>query len=206
MASTVTELLRRRFGGKSLPYDAEIEYLESSSTQYIDTLVKITETFKSEIYGYFVSNRWRFDNLLGCTDDQTNGYGIPCAIYTNNRFYAQFGNATRIFGTSALTLTKVTTSIENGSATIDCDGSTSSYSVGTQIPTNTLYMFARNYNGSPSGQANARIYYCKLWNNGVLARDFIPVRVGTTGYMYDKVSKQLFGNAGTGDFILGNDK
>ena len=37
-------------------------------------------------------------------------------------------------------------------------------------------------------------------------RDFIPVRVGSTGYLYDKVSGQLFGNAGTGDFVLGPDK
>lgn len=35
--------------------------------------------------------------------------------------------------------------------------------------------------------------------------DLIPVRVGNVGYMYDKVSGQLFGNAGTGDFILGPD-
>ena len=36
--------------------------------------------------------------------------------------------------------------------------------------------------------------------------DLIPVRVGQVGYMYDKVSRQLFGNSGTGNFILGNDK
>lgn len=28
----------------------------------------------------------------------------------------------------------------------------------------------------------------------------------TIGYMYDKVSGQLFGNQGTGNFILGADK
>jgi hypothetical protein len=43
-------------------------------------------------------------------------------------------------------------------------------------------------------------------SEGVLTEHFIPVRVGTTGYMYDKVSGQLFGNVGTGDFILGADK
>ena len=37
-------------------------------------------------------------------------------------------------------------------------------------------------------------------------RDFIPVRVVTVGYMYDRVSGQLFGNAGTGAFIIGPDK
>ena len=35
--------------------------------------------------------------------------------------------------------------------------------------------------------------------------DLIPVRVGTTGYMYDKVSGQLFSNNGTGSFTLGQD-
>ena len=43
-----------------------------------------------------------------------------------------------------------------------------------------------------------------------LERDFIPVRVGSganaVGYMYDRVSGQLFGNAGTGAFVIGPDK
>ena len=32
--------------------------------------------------------------------------------------------------------------------------------------------------------------------------DMIPVRVGQVGYMYDRVSKTLFGNSGTGSFTL----
>ena len=36
--------------------------------------------------------------------------------------------------------------------------------------------------------------------------DLIPVRVGTTGYMYNKLTGTLYGNAGTGDFTLGPDK
>lgn len=36
--------------------------------------------------------------------------------------------------------------------------------------------------------------------------DFIPVRKGNVGYMFDRVSGQLFGNAGTGAFIIGPDK
>ena len=53
-----------------------------------------------------------------------------------------------------------------------------------------------------------RIASFQLWNNSGadLAFDGIPVRVGQTGYLYDKVSKQLFGNAGTGAFVLGPDK
>lgn len=40
---------------------------------------------------------------------------------------------------------------------------------------------------------------------GNLLRYFIPVRKKDVGYMYDRVSRQIFGNAGTGAFIIGPD-
>jgi hypothetical protein len=51
-----------------------------------------------------------------------------------------------------------------------------------------------------------RCYYFKLRDGNTLLLDCIPVRVGNVGYMYDKVSGKLFGNAGTGSFVLGSDK
>lgn len=50
-----------------------------------------------------------------------------------------------------------------------------------------------------------RISNVRISKGSEIVRDFIPVRIGTTGYMYDKVSRQLFANAGTGRFVLGND-
>jgi hypothetical protein len=85
--------------------------------------------------------------------------------------------------------------------------------VRTDLPKGTLnsgniYLFAFNYNGEGSTwrPAKMKLYSCKITDNGTVVRDFIPVRVGQTGYMYDKVSGQLFGNSGTGSFILGRDK
>ena len=43
-------------------------------------------------------------------------------------------------------------------------------------------------------------------SNHVSIFDFIPVRVGDIGYLYDRMSGQLFGNQGTGAFIIGPDK
>ena len=40
-------------------------------------------------------------------------------------------------------------------------------------------------------------------NNVVL--DLIPVRVGSVGYMFNKLTNTLHGNNGTGSFIVGND-
>jgi hypothetical protein len=73
----------------------------------------------------------------------------------------------------------------------------------------TLYtisaMVSRGYLGL-GGSRKARLYNFSISDNGILVRDLIPVRVGNVGYMYDKVSGKLFGNAGTGSFILGPDK
>ena len=53
--------------------------------------------------------------------------------------------------------------------------------------------------GSP-----VRIYsFSGISNNSPI--DLMPVRVGEIGYMYDRVSGELFGNMGTGEFILGPD-
>ena len=53
--------------------------------------------------------------------------------------------------------------------------------------------------------SSCKFHYLKFkGRDGLL--DIIPVRVGDVGYLYDRVSGQLFGNAGTGAFIIGPDK
>jgi hypothetical protein len=66
-------------------------------------------------------------------------------------------------------------------------------------------IFARIGPDGSIQQKGARFSYFKIWKGGVLVRDYIPVRVGSVGYLYDQVSQQLFGNNGTGSFAYGND-
>ena len=55
-------------------------------------------------------------------------------------------------------------------------------------------------------QNKVLLYSFSIEANSKAILDLIPVRVGDVGYMYDRVSGQLFGNQGTGDFIIGPDK
>lgn len=83
-----------------------------------------------------------------------------------------------------------------------------SYTNGTGSASNNDYIFAL-FNGTTTrtGQeGKVTIYYFKIYNGETLVRDYIPVRKGSVGYMYDRVSGEFFGNVGTGNFILGNDK
>lgn len=72
----------------------------------------------------------------------------------------------------------------------------------TNPTTKSMQLFGANGNFLSS----AKLYSCQIHdaNNNVLA-DFIPVRKGIVGYLYDRISKILFGNSGTGNFVLGND-
>ena len=49
------------------------------------------------------------------------------------------------------------------------------------------------------------VYSAWLTINGVLVRDYIPVRVGQVGYLYDKVSDALSGDLHGRAFTLGPD-
>jgi hypothetical protein len=47
-----------------------------------------------------------------------------------------------------------------------------------------------------------RLYYLKMYTDGVLVRDFIPVQRSSDGAygLLDRVTNRFFGNAGTGAF------
>lgn len=173
---------RRVYGGKKLPYDAKIEYLESGGTQWIDTEYRSNNVDSFEII--IVTNGTK--NYMG-----SNGnLQVDLSILNN------LGKRTMM----------VTHSKGNGPKT---------YVNGSLVKSENFhtyngYIIALFALGTSSSAVNfyssAAVYSAQLIINNTLVRDFIPVRVGQVGYMYDKVSGQLFGNAGTGEFILGPDR
>ena len=61
--------------------------------------------------------------------------------------------------------------------------------------------------GGESGLIPFILYSFQWRRNGDLLFDLIPVRKNGVGYLYDKVSGELFGNAaGSGSFSYGDDK
>lgn len=50
-----------------------------------------------------------------------------------------------------------------------------------------------------------RLYSYKHIKNGVVMVDLVPVRVGSVGYLYDKKNGVIYGNSGTGNFVVGPD-
>ena len=190
---------RRMFGGKKLPYDMEIEYLESSGTQYIDTGVVPKTTLSVKIkYNILQLTAGRNIGIFGCVVSNKGMFsGVAAQHYFINRTDHYLESIPY-----ALNTVQEEEYINNAMIR---DGVTYTTSpiVANNIP---ILLFGRNASGTVERIGSLRIYYFTLYDNGVLVRNLIPVRVGTTGYLYDKVSGKLFGNAGTGELILGPDK
>jgi hypothetical protein len=194
-------------GGKRKPYDAEIEYLESTGTQYIDLGIIISPDVDFEFTGSIVS-----DMNNGCIFGETNAFswgngnsGYSLCTTSGGKVYIRYGDTTS-------TIIGLTTIGTGNTFTASLSG-TSFQINGQSVATvarissfagivSSMSVFRRNYiTGSLSTFSSVRINNLKFGN----LFDFIPVRKGNIGYMYDRVSGQLFGNQGTGEFVLGDD-
>lgn len=175
-----------------LPYDAEVEYLQCSGQQHID--IGLTGNLDTQIE---VSFKLSTGNVFicGCRGNNTN----DITIYTGS---SRFGNISKSTGLTINTNYVVEQLkdflIVNGTST--ANNATASF-----VTPYNIYLMWASGNTASSQHMQGKVYYFKMWDGSTLVRDMIPVRVGTTGYMYDKVSGQLFGNNGSGNFTLGND-
>ena len=200
--------------GAPLPYDAEVEYLESTGTQWIDTGVTMTNDLfdSAETTITVLPNSSETNGTYNFFGDGTSWYdgytfGYTSGYYGNYRLQASNGfESTQGPVKFSITRPKTLTVNKNGFA-IDSEVA-SFYGSSLKKTSGTLLLFGCRRNGVffTTTKFSGRIYLAKMVSNHVSIFDFIPVRVGDVGYMYDRVSGQLFGNSGTGEFIIGPDK
>ena len=174
-----------------LPYDAEIEYLEGTGTQFIELPIVISSLDSTITVDGYVS--MHNNELFSVNLSRTEQFNFE----TGATYYRWFTNASLNAGAQlSVRNTWVCNAslYRNGSIV----GTLTDQSARTSTP---VYIFKGLH-----GVAKGRVW--SFSTSGAVGGDvdLIPVRVGTTGYMYDKVSGQLFGNAGTGSFGLGPDK
>ena len=181
---------------KILPYDAEVEYLESTGTQWIDT-------------GYTKSQCPYFS--LDVQPLITNVDSGMFGAYTDGYSVQQYLGRWRWFD-NGWTLTDIpvditrTTNITKNANGWFVDGEITKTSSGL-YGNLSLVLFGLNVNSVKSATKPLRVNQLSLFDkNSSLVADFIPIRKGNIGYMFDRVSGELFGNAGTGAFIIGPDK
>ena len=188
---------------KQLPYDAEVEYLEGTGKQYISTMLIPTREhvelkqigtasqYHANAYFGVNNNGSRTTGLFSETKDTLEATNYSSNIVEFSALWGEF---------HSVCFDRDTVSVDGETKALITDFS----KIDSAIKSFGLFDFPqKNTNSNPK---NA-ISYCKMWDReDNLMADFIPVRVGDVGYMYDRISGQLFGNAGTGAFVIGPDK
>lgn len=220
-------------GGAKLPYDAEVEYLESTGTQWIDTeaapdyttdfWVSATVTPLNDgrkvIAGNFTDGSSYEDRRAMSALEFggiSNGYPFhPRGWFKPNRQagYSIFANDP--VPRFSIANIKIEYSLATNTCRLITDDNQYSEIITKQNmnPGRGLRLFS-DYRTNKSPIAfGCRIYAVQISIANTLVRDFIPVRIGTTGYMFDRagptggpLGNGLYPNSGTGSFVLGPDK
>lgn len=190
---------RRYMGGvKKLPYDAEVEYLENTGTEYITLPVSFAVGDYAAIGGELNPGEYTGRKRIVISNPNNE---IDIMKYGSHSSVMVFIDAMgRVNESQYMNLPlNVVSSWEVSTTGVTLNGTFNELSRPLTRAVTTITIFCNN--GSPTQFMS---FYVKNANGKIY--DLIPVRVGTTGYLYDKISGALFGNEGTGAFIVGPDK
>ena len=205
---------------KPLPYDAEVEYLESTGTQYIQTdyTPSIFHNFKAVVAMMDLNDSTLSTSLGTAKSEGANGF-IPLLVRNNSLTAWQVNSFLNISGTTEEVHT-ITSQLVQANHYPDYwsygwydsgrfIGESYQIKSGPIVWLGKMTVFACSYdNGNVNRLSKSRFYSFSATdvNSDELVVDLIPVRKGTVGYIYDRVSGKLFGNSGAGEFIIGPDK
>ena len=188
-----------------------MEYLESTGTQWIDTGIYADQNTTADLVGCNLTNngfKWGF----GARTEWANSSFCLYNGYDNGYKYTfGFGSISRVEA-AVSSVSSTTGSMHNfhiaNLCAIDGDSLNKSWysgSVSSFKTPQTCRIFAA-YTGGSNQPSAWRFKSVKIYSSGVLVMDLQSVRIGTEGAMFDRVSGQLFRNAGTGAFTIGPDK
>ena len=194
-------------GGSRLPSGyTEVEYIQSSGTQYVDTGMKTTNETSIIIDAQVLAmNQEQYGGGLlfgSCNPVQNSGHEAYVWQYKFNAVY----NSTANVDTQTLTvgdrlrvefMKNVCTVIKNGQVFY-----THTFSPSSFTSTVNLYLFVLPRSTQYFGKI--KLYSCEIYEGSSLVRDFIPCKnpSGAVG-LYDTVNGAFYGNSGTGTFAAG---
>ena len=194
------------FAAGTLPAGyTELEYIESSGTQYINTgIVPKTTT---RVFCDFQCTATSGQSGWGSTGSKESFY---FGVAGDGTFKASVsGNFTTSPSGVAADTDRHTFDISMSALKLDgtafANATTSPFS--NAASGNTLYLFALHAGWSPYvvNYASMRIYSCKIYDGETLVRDFVPVvrASDSKAGLYDLETDAFFGNGGSGSFTAG---
>lgn len=186
----------------SIPEEyTRLKEIVSSGTQYINTGFKPNQDTRVIMDAQIIEgNESTTQFLFGARETyKSKGFSF-CWHGTNKCFRPYYGSEVYSFSTSIEYTDNLYLDFNKTSVTLNDESMTlTSYTFTAPV---NMCIFAVNNNGTNDFYASMRLRAFKIYDNGTLVRDYVPVKVNSSGEigLYDKMTKEFFGNAGTGSF------
>lgn len=190
------------YGGEpQLPY-TELEYIQGTGTQWIDTGITMTGNSKIELK--YKSSTTSTNAICGTA---WSAAGIFLMTY-GGKYRYHYNNAYNDVQSASTSAAKVFVMASNTILIDEVSYTVGSIKSGSFDKHLGLFLPMTKGGNSGEGPGSGNLYYCKLYENDILVGDFIPVKRKDDGVicLYDKVSKQFLLNQGTGSFIAGPER
>ena len=178
----------------------QVEYIESSGEQYIDTGFK-----PNQDTSIIVDIAFNTTTTQGAYGARTSGSSKAFTlIWMTNGYYRFYYNNGYNNFTAGITDPTVRHTIKHEKNVLTIGDATLSRTYAAFQCDYNLYLFAHNQAGTVNHPASAKLYACQIYDNSVLARDFVPcITISGEAGLYDLVYGVFYGNSGTGVFAVG---
>lgn len=190
----------------------EVEYIQSSGTQYIDTGVIPTVDTGVKVRGHFTSVQDGDNIILGASDQTAFANGKPYSVdpYPDRVYFPFGGFAGDSTDTITITQTKnkqyeyTLNYMDSGKASVDTLQIT--LPTRTSVTSNALYLFCLNGNGTAGYYSHFALEYLQITQGESVIHDYVPCyrKADNVAGLYDLVTGTFLTNAGSGTFAVGN--
>lgn len=167
-----------------------VQYLKSSGTQYINTGIVDTNNTCIELKQYTETNTSPYGTTTGLNYTASGNY--------QGGYFYYYQHST--IGDPITTRSVQVLKQDNNKCYRD-GVLVHTFTATTFTDTQTMFLFARNGNGI-NDAGTTTIYWCKIYESGVLVRDYIPCirRYDGVVGMFDTVECKFYTNSGSGTF------
>lgn len=200
----IADVIREKTGARLPSEYQEVEYIESTGTQYIDTGFKPNQNTRFKIKLYANLTNTNYNSPYG-ENDSNNEFRIGIqSDDVNASWYIRYASQSVVIYAKIDKYEKVI-NVDHNKNVVDFNGWQYRLTPETSFQsTKNLYLFMAN--GVSGRNFYGRIYSSSIYDNDVLVRDFIPCfrKSDNVIGMYDLVNNQFYTNQGTGEFIKGN--
>lgn len=182
-----------------------LTYVQGTGSQYIDTGFKPKNTTKVTVDFQVTTQPTDHRVIFGSRTSYSSSdqFVLGFAGHKSPAVWrADFGSKQTNFLSTVVWSSRYTAVFDSSACTLNTNSVNNTNSTFTS--THNLYLLANNDNETASGHVSAKLYYCQIYDNGTLIRDFIPcINPSNVAGLYDLIGNKFYPSASSTALIAG---